>query len=87
MYFFYFFLMQENTSITSVDLADNLIEDSGAEALAAMLKVFFSFLFLFSCFSEHSAMFWLPPPSPVTRAVRKVLGMLLWTGQRDVAAG
>ena len=37
--------MQENTSITSVDLADNLIKEAGAEALAAMLKVLFLFLF------------------------------------------
>ena len=57
-------LIQENNSITSVDLADNLIKEAGAEALAAMLKVFFPVLFLFSCFSEHSAMFWLPPASP-----------------------
>ena len=55
--------MQDNTSITSVNLAQNSIGVAGAEALAAMLKVFFVFVFLFfACFSEYSALFWLPPP-------------------------
>ena len=42
--------MQENTSITSVNLGRNSIKHAGAEALAAMLKVFLLFLLLFMFF-------------------------------------
>ena len=46
--------------MTSVNLGDNSITHAGAEALATMLKVFLLFLlfvYFFSCFSEHSALF------------------------------
>ena len=74
-------LLQNDEKTTALDLSESGCGHTEALVLAECLKVVDLFIFL-GVFRVS-----LVTAVPVTRAVRNVLGMLLWTGQRDVDAG